>query len=77
MSYKLTFIFINENAFPVWLDMELYGEQDHSGIYVMEYSKSITLQAGETYEWKPGECKANFSRSLSQYYTKYRAYKKQ
>ena len=26
------FIFINENAFPVWLDMELYGEQNHSGI---------------------------------------------
>lgn len=71
------FIFINENDFPVWLDMELYGEKGISGNYTMEYSKSITLQAGETYAWKPGVCRGNFARSLDQYYTKYRAYKKQ
>lgn len=73
--YFYYFIFINENAYPVWLDMELY-KQDH-GIYVMKYSKSITLQAGETYEWKPGEYDTKNYVSLEKYYTKYKAYKKQ
>ncbi len=73
--YSYYFIFINENAYPVWLDMELY-KLDH-GIYVMKYSKSITLQAGETYEWKPGEYDFKDYVSLKNYYTKYKAYKKQ
>lgn len=81
-EYYYYFIFINENAFPVWLDMELYCEREgngcaRTGIYVMEYSKSITLQAGETYEWRPGEGDYVYGRDLKLCYTKYKAYKKQ
>lgn len=65
------FIFTNENSYPVWLDMEVYYK-DSSG-YSSKFTKSITLQAGETYEWKPGLYKS----MRSECYTKYKAYKKQ
>lgn len=66
------FIFTNENSYPVWLDMEVYYK-DSSG-YSSKFTKSITLQAGETYEWKPGLYESTYR---SECYTKYKAYKKQ
>lgn len=68
------FIFINENDYPVWLDMEVYYESSTWG--TTKYTKSITLQARETYEWKPGLHRTNTT-YLSECHTKYKAYKKQ
>lgn len=68
------FIFINENDFPVWLDMEVNYVSKTWGS--TQYTKSITLQAGETYEWKPG-VHSTYTTCLSECHTKYKAYKKQ
>lgn len=65
------FIFINENDYPVWLDMEIYRKSNTWG--TKKYTKSITLQAGETYEWKLGLHRDY----LSECHTQYKAYKKQ
>lgn len=67
------FIFTNENDYPVWLDMEVYCESTAWG--TKKYTKSITLQARETYEWYPGLTEL----PMDSYHchTKYKAYKKQ
>lgn len=72
------FIFINENDYPVWLDMEVYYDAPSYSDESQRYTKSITLQAGETYEWFP-KVNTNPYRGpyLRDFRTKYKAYKKQ
>lgn len=72
------FIFINENDYPVWLDMEVYHDATNYYDTSQRYTKSITLQAGETYEWKPEVYRPQYSGlNVNDFHTKYKAYKKQ
>lgn len=71
------FIFINENDYPVWLDMEVYCDATYHH-ESQRYTKSITLQAGETYEWFPKVQRYTIGGPyLKDFHTKYKAYKKQ